>query len=117
MSLRKKGKIYKSVVRPALMYSSETWPITKAQERKLEVAEMKMLRWMCGITRRDRVRNDYTRGSLKVGPLGRKIQESRLRWFGHIERREQKYISRKIERLEVGEGEKEGGPSLDCETE
>ena len=71
-----------------------------------------MLRWMCGITRRDRVRNEYTRGSLKVGSLGRKIQESRLRWFGHIERRDENYVNRKIENLEVGGRRKRGRPKL-----
>ncbi|KAG8229777.1 hypothetical protein J437_LFUL005858 [Ladona fulva] len=50
-----KGKLYKTVVRPALLYSSETWPITKAQERKMEVAEMRMLRQMNGVTRKDRL--------------------------------------------------------------
>ena len=61
-----KGRLYKRVVRPALMYGAETWAVTKAQERKLEVAEMRMLRWMCGLTRRDRVRNERIRETVKV---------------------------------------------------
>ena len=48
------------------MYGAETWAVTKAQERKLEVAEMRMLRWMCGLTRRDRVRNERIRETVKV---------------------------------------------------
>ena len=31
------------MVRPALMYEAETWALKKAQEKKLEVAEMDML--------------------------------------------------------------------------
>ena len=58
------------------MYGAETWAVTKAQERKLEVAKMIMLRWMCGLTRRDRVRNERIRETVKVGPMGKKIQES-----------------------------------------
>ena len=41
-----KGKVYRTVVRPALMYGAESWALKKAQEKKLEVAEMRMLRWM-----------------------------------------------------------------------
>ena len=32
---------------------TETWALKKAQEKKLEVAEMRMLRWMCGVTKLD----------------------------------------------------------------
>ena len=31
-SLRVKGKVYKTVVRPAMMYGAETWPVKKAHE-------------------------------------------------------------------------------------
>ena len=43
-----KGKIYRSIVRPALMYGSESWALNVKDERRVEVTEMKMLRWMCG---------------------------------------------------------------------
>nr|XP_027210575.1 uncharacterized protein LOC113803967 [Penaeus vannamei] len=46
ISARVKGKLYKTTVRPAMIYGSETWPMKKSQERKFEVEEMKMLRWM-----------------------------------------------------------------------
>ena len=42
-----KGKVYKPVVRPALLYGAETWATTRGQEARLEVNEMRMLRWMC----------------------------------------------------------------------
>ena len=29
-----KGRVYKSMIRPALMYGIETWAIKKAEERK-----------------------------------------------------------------------------------
>ena len=43
--LRVKGKVYKTVVRPAMMYGAETWAVKKAQEKKLDVAEMRMDEW------------------------------------------------------------------------
>ena len=53
-----KGKVYRTVVRPALMYGAETWALKKAHEKKLEVAEMRMLRWMCEVTKLDKIRNE-----------------------------------------------------------
>ncbi len=53
-----KGKVYRAVVRPALMYRAETWALKKAHERKLEVADMRMVRWLCGVTRLDKIRNE-----------------------------------------------------------
>ena len=59
---------YKTVVRPAMMYGAETWAVKKAQEKKLDhVAEMRMLRWMSGVTKLDRIRNERIRGTTKVG--------------------------------------------------
>ena len=42
----------------------------KAQEKKLDVAEMRMLRWMSGVTKLDRIRNERSRGTTtKVGKI------------------------------------------------
>ncbi|KAD2223651.1 hypothetical protein E3N88_41617 [Mikania micrantha] len=41
-----------------MMYGTNCWPIKKNQTRKLVTAEMRMLRWMCGRTRLDRIRNE-----------------------------------------------------------
>ena len=58
MNVKIKGKVYRTVVMPALMSGAETWALKKAQENKLGVAEMRMLRWMCGVTRLDKIRNE-----------------------------------------------------------
>ena len=87
ISLRLNGKIYKTVVRPAMMYGAETWAVKKAQEQKLDVAEMRMLRWMSGVTKLDRIRNERIRGTTRVGEISKKVQERRLKWFGHVLRR------------------------------
>ena len=46
--MKLKGKVYTTVVRPAMLYGAETWATTRGQEARLEVNEMRMLRWMCG---------------------------------------------------------------------
>ena len=42
ISLRVEWKVYKTVVRPAMMYGADTWAVKKVQEKKLDVAEMRM---------------------------------------------------------------------------
>ncbi|XP_070057395.1 uncharacterized protein [Nicotiana tomentosiformis] len=76
---RCKGKFYKAVVRPSMLYGAECWPVKKSHVQKLKVAEMRMLRWMCGHTRRDKIRNEYIRDKLGVAPIEDKLRESRLR--------------------------------------
>ncbi|KAK3508786.1 hypothetical protein QTP70_007626 [Hemibagrus guttatus] len=88
ISARIKGKVYRTVVRVAMLYGLETVSLRKRQESELEVAELKMLRFSLGVTRLDRIRNEYIRGTAHVGRLGDKVREARLRWFGHVQRRE-----------------------------
>ena len=52
---RVKGKVYMTVVRPAMLYSAETWAVKKAQEEKLDEAGMRIV--MIGVTKLDRIRN------------------------------------------------------------
>ena len=42
LSARLKGKLHCTVVQPAMMYCLETMALTKRQEAKLEVAEMRI---------------------------------------------------------------------------
>ncbi|KAK3570465.1 hypothetical protein QTP86_019455 [Hemibagrus guttatus] len=92
ISARIKGKVYRTVVRPAMLYGLETVSLRKRQESELEVAELKMLRFSLGVTRLDRIRNEYIRGTAHVGRLGDKVREARLRWFGHVQRRESSLV-------------------------
>ena len=46
-----------------------------------------MLRWMCGHTRKDQVRNDDIQDRVGVAPIEEKLVQHRLRLFGHIQRR------------------------------
>ena len=45
-----------------------------------------MLRFSLGVTRMDRIRNKYIRGTVHVSRFGDKVREARLRWFGHVYR-------------------------------
>ena len=45
-----------------------------------------MRRWVCGVTRRDKTRNDHIRGTTRVVQASKKITEKRLKWYGHMRR-------------------------------
>ena len=48
MNVTIKGKVYRTVVRLALMYGAETWALKNAQEKKLEIAEI--VQAFCNLT-------------------------------------------------------------------
>ena len=105
---RVKGKVYSSVVLPAMMHGLETVGVTEKQVEEMEVAEMKMLRFAMGVTRKDKIRNEYIRGTVKVEQLGMKMREGRLRWYGHVIRRDQDYVRKKMMEMKILERGKEG---------
>ena len=54
---------------------------------KVDGPEMRMIRWICGYPRIDRIRNGIIRDLVKVTPIEDKMREIRLRWFGHVKRK------------------------------
>ena len=107
---RVKEKVYSSVVRPAMMYGLETVAVTKKQVEEMEVAEMKMLRFAMRVTRKDKIRNEHIRSTVKVEWLGMKMREGRLRWYGHVMRREQEYLGSKMMEMELPGKRRRGRP-------
>ena len=96
MPARLRENIYITVARPALLYGTETWSVTNNQEQRLEVNEMRMLRWMCGVTKKDKIRNEHVRGSVKVAPVKTKMTKKRLKWYRHVKRRNEGHLLRKM---------------------
>ena len=83
-----KVTIYLTILKPILLYGSEVWSLKAKTESKLQAAEMRALRAIKGITRRDRVRNTTIRSELKVTSLLEEIERNKLRWYGHVMRME-----------------------------
>ncbi|PHU27198.1 Plastidic glucose transporter 4 [Capsicum chinense] len=48
------------------------------------MTEIQILRWMCGLTRKDRVRNETIREKVKVTSVENKMWKMRLNWFEHV---------------------------------
>jgi len=47
-----------------------------------------MLRWMCVVTLRDRKQNEEFMDCLRVVSLDEVVTRKRLRWYGHVERKD-----------------------------
>ena len=55
--------------------------------KRLDVMEMKCLRSMCGVNRRDRVRNEEVRRRVGIQEtLSERMDRRVPSWYGHIER-------------------------------
>ena len=65
-SLKMKGKIYRACVHRVLVYGSETWAVKVEDMRRLGRAENSMVRWMCGVTLKDRIQTVDLRKRLGI---------------------------------------------------
>jgi hypothetical protein len=79
-----KGKFYRTTIRPDMLYGAECWPTKRRHIEQLSDVEMRMLRWIYGHTRLDRVRNDDIHDGLGVALIKEKLIQHRLRWFRHV---------------------------------
>ena len=107
MPVKLRGKVYRTVVRPAMLYGAETWATTKRQESRIEVNEMRMLRWMCGVTRKDKIRNEHIRGATKVARASGEMAGGGLGWCGRVVGvGEDRVVKRVMTKAMPGEGER-----------
>ena len=53
-----------------------------------------------GVMRKDMIKNEYIRGTVKVERLKMKMREGSLRWYGHVMRRDQEYVGRRVMKME-----------------
>ena len=101
IDVRAKRKVCKTVARPAMLYGAEIWGSKKAQEKRLDVAEMKILRFACGVKKLDRIKNERIKGTIKVTEISKKVQERRLQWYGHVMRKDEDYVGKRVMEMEV----------------
>ena len=63
------------MITPVMTYVSEYWPIKNQYMHKMEVAEMRMLRWMCGETKNAKIKNGRFLKHLEVASIEDKIRK------------------------------------------
>ena len=69
-----------------------------------------MLTCVGGVAKLDRIRNERIRRTTKVGEISKKVQESRLKWYGHVLRREDEYVGKRVMAMEVPWKRRRGRP-------
>ena len=75
------------------------------------VGEMRMLRWISGVTKLDRISNERIRGTSKVEEMSTKVHESGLKWYGHVLRREEECVGKRVMVMEVPGKRRRGRPN------
>ena len=111
VTVRVKRELYERVVVPTVMYGSESWGMRVEERDKLDVAEMKCLRSMCGVTRMDRVRNEVVRERVGVPEkLSKRVDRKVLKWFGHVERMGNERMTKRVYVSEVEGNRGRGRP-------
>ena len=92
------------------MCGSETWPVWEENEVALQRAEMRMVRWMCNVKVKDRVPSKELRERLGIDDIILILQQNRLRWYGHVLRKEDTDWVKKCVEYEVVGSRPRGRP-------
>ena len=84
-----------------MTYGSETWPMKVEDRQRLERAERMMVRQMCGVTLKDRKSSEELHRRIGIENVADVIRRGRLRWFGHVERKEDNDWVKACQTLEI----------------
>lgn len=105
-----KGKIYTTVVRPALTYGSKSWTMYEKFGRDLTTAEMKMCRMSLGVTKLDHIKSQHIRGTLNIKEtIVDKVKNERNDWFAKVYSHENN-VARKVLSIDIPQVRKRGRP-------
>ena len=91
-----------------MIYGSETWLMKVEDKQRLERTERIMVRHMCGVTLKDRKTCEELRQRLGIDSVSDVLRRNRLRWFGHVERKNDDDWVKACQRLEVDGGRGRG---------
>jgi len=93
-----------------MLHGSETWPVRKENEVAFQHAGMRMVRWMCDVKVKDKVPNKESREGLRIDDMILILQQNRLRWYGHVLRKEDTDWVKKCMEYEVEGSRPRGRP-------
>ena len=107
-----KEMVYRSCVRSAMLYGSETWCLRESETAILRT-ERAMVRSMYGVKIVDRKKMEDLMEMLGLKEtLDRVAKANGVRWYGHVIRRVGDNILKKAMMLEVNGKRKRGRPKM-----
>ena len=86
-----------------MLYALKAMSVTRAQ-KKLQTAEVKMLKWSLGVMNMNRIEDEGVRMLVKV-------KKTKIKWLVHLLRIE-KNVRKRVKQLEAGK-KREGDPKED----
>ena len=107
--LETKCKVYKAVVLPALLYSSETYTLYREHIRRLETIQQRHLRRIMKIKWSDHVSNIEVLKRAKMDSIESVLATNQLRWTGHVLRMGEDRIPRMLLYGELESGRRSAG--------
>ena len=87
--IRKERKlnIYNALIKSSLLYGSETWRLAENDKRRVEAADMDVLRRSSRISRKDRIRNVTIRRQIGLEEtIIKEIEQNQLTRYDHVQR-------------------------------
>ena len=93
-----------------LLYGRETWSLRAEDEMRIERNDRKMIRWIVGVRLADRISSAELRRRMNLEDIRVVMRTRRLRWFGHVERKDGEDWVRKYMNMEVDGKRPRGRP-------
>ncbi len=112
-----------SITVTTVAYASETWVWNQSERSKIQAVEMSYLRGRCGVNRMDGESNENVyrkfgmssrREGMSCGVVAM-VNRSTLRWFGHLERMDERELTKMIYRSKIDAGDVRGRPPIKWE--
>ena len=105
--------VYRSCVRSAMFYGSETWCLRETEITILRRTDRAMVRSMRGVKLVDRKKMEQLMEMLGLKEtMDRMAKANGVRWYGHVVRRDDDNILKKAMIMEVNGKRKRGRPRM-----
>jgi sorting nexin-29 len=108
-----KFAMYRTLIRPVVLYGSESWNMTASDEHAIGVFERRILRTIAGPKK---IGEEYMQRSnnelyqcFKEADIVKRIKVSRLRWAGHVVRRSAEAPLRRVFNTNFVDGKRSRG--------
>ena len=85
--LQHRARVYEACVRSVVLYGSECWALTKKLEDLIIKSDRRMLRYLAGVSLRDRVASEEVLRRCGLKSIVSIMNRKQLGWFGHVARR------------------------------